>query len=93
MKAAVSLIITVYNRQQFLAATIESVLSQTYRDFELLIWDDGSTDGSVAIAEHYAQQDARIRFVAAGHQGFAPALRVAMVMGGCGFLAGEENVC
>jgi glycosyltransferase involved in cell wall biosynthesis len=50
MKAAVSLIITVYNREPFLAETIESVLSQTYRDFELLIWDDGS----VAIAEHYA---------------------------------------
>jgi glycosyltransferase involved in cell wall biosynthesis len=78
MKAAVSLIITVYNREPFLAETIESVLAQTYRDFELLIWDDGSTDGSVAIAEHYAQQDARIRCVAAGHQGFAPALRAAI---------------
>jgi glycosyltransferase involved in cell wall biosynthesis len=78
MKAAVSLIITVYNREPFLAKTIESVLAQTYRDFELLIWDDGSTDGSVAIAEHYARQDARIRCVAADHQGFAPALRAAI---------------
>lgn len=80
MKASISLIITVYNRQQFLAMTIQSVLAQTYQDFELLIWDDGSTDNSVEMAQQYAQQDARIRVVAADHQGFAPALKAAIAM-------------
>jgi glycosyltransferase involved in cell wall biosynthesis len=76
--ARVSLIITVYNRERYLPATIESILSQTYSDFELLIWDDGSIDNSVAIAQHYAEQDSRIRVVAAPHQGRAPALKAAV---------------
>ena len=50
----ISLIITVYNRQRHLASAIESVLGQTYPNFELLIWDDGSTDRSVEIAKKYA---------------------------------------
>ena len=44
MGVSVSLMITVYDRQSFLAATIESILAQTYGDFKLVIWDDGSTD-------------------------------------------------
>ena len=76
--ARVSLIITVYNRERYLPATIESVLSQTDPDFELLIWDDGSSDNSVAIAQHYANQDSRIQVVAAPHQGRAPALKAAV---------------
>ncbi len=74
----VSLVVTVYNRERFLAATIASILAQTDPDFELLIWDDGSTDGSVAIAQRYAQQDARIRVVTAANQGVAAALRAAI---------------
>jgi glycosyltransferase involved in cell wall biosynthesis len=74
----VSLVITVYNRERYLPATIESILSQTHPDFELLIWDDGSIDNSVAIAQHYAEQDSRLRIVAAPHQGRAPALKAAV---------------
>jgi glycosyltransferase involved in cell wall biosynthesis len=51
LSVPISLIITVYNRSRYLAQAIESVLSQTRDDFELLIWDDGSTDDSLAIAE------------------------------------------
>ncbi len=79
MNASASLIISVYNRQSFLPTAIESVLAQTHPDFELLIWDDGSTDDSVAIAQRYAEQDDRIRVVAAPHQGFAPALKSAIL--------------
>jgi glycosyltransferase involved in cell wall biosynthesis len=56
---------------------IESIRNQTYSDFELLIWDDGSTDHSVAIARHYAQTDPRIRVIAAEHQGHVLALKAA----------------
>ena len=78
MLPTVSLVITVYNRERYLAAAIASVLQQTYTDFELLIWDDGSTDGSVDIASRYAQQDKRVRVVAASHTGRGQALRDAI---------------
>jgi glycosyltransferase involved in cell wall biosynthesis len=78
MTASISLITAVYNRQRYLAETIASILSQTYPHFELLIWDDGSTDNSLAIARHYANQDDRIRIIAAPHQGIAPALKGAI---------------
>ncbi len=54
---------TCYNREQFLAAAIESVLWQTFEDFELVIVDDRSTDGSVEIANRYASRDTRIRVI------------------------------
>jgi glycosyltransferase involved in cell wall biosynthesis len=74
----VSLVTTVYNRSQYLPATIESILTQTYQDFELLVWDDGSTDDSVEIAQHYAAQDARIRVITAPHLGRGAALQAAI---------------
>jgi glycosyltransferase involved in cell wall biosynthesis len=73
----VSLILTVYNRDRYLSAAIESILKQTYADFELLIWDDGSTDRSVDIARRYAESDSRIRVIAAAHQGHVLALKAA----------------
>lgn len=70
----VSIVMPVYNRERYLAAAISSVLNQTYQDFELIIWDDGSTDCSLDIANRYAQQDPRVRVIAAAHQGAAHAL-------------------
>ena len=46
----VSVLLTTYNREKYVAAAIESVLSQTFGDFELLIADDQSTDATVPIA-------------------------------------------
>lgn len=77
MTAKISLVMTVYNRERYLATAIKSVLAQTYPDFELLIWDDGSTDKSLEIANDYAQRDRRVRVVAAEHQGRSPALKAA----------------
>lgn len=74
MSPLVSLVITTHNREQFLADAIASVLQQTYPNFELLVWDDGSTDRSVAVAQAYAQQDRRVRVVAAAHRGRVAAL-------------------
>lgn len=56
----VSVIMPVYNAHKYVGTTIESVLNQTYRDFELIIIDDGATDGSGAICDTYAQKDNRI---------------------------------
>lgn len=57
----VSVLMTSYNREKYIAAAIESVLASTYTHFELIICDDGSTDGTVAIARSYAAKDARIK--------------------------------
>lgn len=54
------------------------VLVQTYTDFELLIWDDGSTDRSVEIANHYTTFDKRIRVVAAPHTGVGQTFKNAL---------------
>jgi len=72
------LVITSYNRDRYLAKAIESVLAQTYPHFELLIWDDRSTDASLDIACYYAQQDPRICVHAAPHHGIAPAIKAAI---------------
>jgi len=69
MSATISLVIITYNREHYLTAAIESVLAQTKDDFELLVWDDGSTDNSVEIVQNYAKNDRRIKVIAAKHQG------------------------
>lgn len=57
----VSVIMPVYNGEQFVAQAIESILAQTYTYLELLVLDNGSTDGTAAILEKYARQDARVK--------------------------------
>ncbi len=57
----VSVILDNYNYAQYLGAAVESVLGQTYEDFEVILVDDGSTDGSRAVIEAYAARDSRIR--------------------------------
>ena len=58
----VSVLMTAFNRERYVAAAIESVLAQTFSDFELVVIDDGSTDGTVAIARRYLS-DHRVRVV------------------------------
>lgn len=57
----VSILIPVYNTEAYIAQTIESVLNQTFTDFELVIVDDCSTDNTYQICQTYAQKDTRIR--------------------------------
>ena len=69
----VSVIMPCYNMERYIADTIHSVINQTYTDWELLIVDDASTDGTVALVQSIAEQDERIRFsVNAEHSGIAP---------------------
>ena len=69
----VSVVIPVHNGEKYLAQAIESVLVQTFRDFELLIVDDGSTDGSHAIMDRCARRDARIRILSQANRGVSAA--------------------
>ena len=61
MEKLVSIVMPVYNAEKFLAKAIESVLGQTYRNFELFVIDDCSKDSSLHIAQTYEAQDNRIR--------------------------------
>ncbi|MEM9537533.1 MAG: glycosyltransferase [Cyanobacteria bacterium P01_E01_bin.45] len=70
----ISIVMTVYNRDRFLATAIDSILAQSYPHFELILWDDGSSDRSVDIARSYAAQDSRIQLFEAEHLGRVPAL-------------------
>lgn len=62
-KEKVSIITPVYNCEKLLSTTIDCVLEQTYKEWELLLVDDCSSDNSAKIAEKYATQDSRIKFI------------------------------
>lgn len=63
----------VFNQEAYIAAAVRSILEQTFRDFEFIIVDDGSTDRTVEIIEGF--EDQRIRLVRASHEGFLAALK------------------
>jgi len=62
MPPKISVLVPVFNGEPFLAECLDSVLAQDFADYELLIGDNGSTDGTVAIIERYAARDPRIRW-------------------------------
>ena len=69
----VSLSIPAWNRGKYISAAIGSVLRQTYRDFELVVFDDGSSDDTVAVARRAAGDDPRVRIFTGPHVGVAHA--------------------
>ncbi len=71
---SISVCMPVYNSKRYVAAAIESILNQTLGDFEFLILDDGSTDGSMEILERYAARDSRIRLWNRPNKGLAPTM-------------------
>lgn len=69
----VSVIMPAYNVEQYIAEAIESVLNQTFTDFELIIVNDGSTDNTPKIIEKYAKQDKRIKLINQKNMGLSGA--------------------
>lgn len=70
----VSVILPVLNGEAYLADAIRSVLDQTFRDFELIIVDDGSTDGTASILDRFQREDGRIQLSRLPHAGLVAAL-------------------
>lgn len=62
MKHKVSIITPTYNSERFISETIEAIQAQTYKNWELLITDDCSTDTTLKVVKKYAEEDSRIRF-------------------------------
>ena len=59
----ISVIVPVYNVEKYLRACLESIVNQTYRDLEIILVDDGSTDSSGIICGEYAEKDARVKVI------------------------------
>lgn len=68
-----SVVVPVYDMEEFLASCLDSLLAQTFQDFEAVVVIDGATDGSQAIAEEYAERDGRVRVISQANAGLGAA--------------------
>lgn len=73
-RPSISVILPVFNAEKYISESIESVLSQTFSDFELIVIDDGSTDGTYAILNSYLAKDKRIRLITRENKGLIATL-------------------
>src|SRR5579859_7132155 len=69
----VSIVMPTYNSARHLSSTVDSVVEQTYQQWELVLFDDGSTDGTVALSRQLAESDMRIKTSSGNHGGVAVA--------------------
>jgi len=86
--ALISVIVPVYNVKEYLNKCLESIIYQTYSNLEILIVDDGSTDGSENICEMYARKDIRVRVFHQQHKGLSEARNLALK-----YASGEYVAC
>src|SRR5665647_1469233 len=70
----VTVLMSVYNSESFLAEAIDSILGQTFKDFEFLIINDGSKDKSLEIIKNRAKNDPRIRLISRPNKGLVKSL-------------------
>ncbi|WP_369824219.1 glycosyltransferase family 2 protein, partial [Kitasatospora sp. Root187] len=73
MSPRLSVVVPIYNVERYLQECLDSIAAQTFEDFECVLVDDGSTDGSAAIAEAYAAKDTRFRLVQQENKGLGAA--------------------
>ena len=91
----VSVLMPVYNAEAYLADAVQSVLGQTFADFEFIIVDDGSTDSSLEILRKYEGRDDRIRLISRANTGYLVALNEMIDLARGGLLArmDSDDVC
>lgn len=73
MSNLISIIVPVYNVQQYVGPCIESIIKQTYKNLEIIIINDGSVDGSLSVCEEYAEKDKRIKIISQKNGGLSAA--------------------
>jgi glycosyltransferase involved in cell wall biosynthesis len=83
----ISIIIPCYNAAETLAATLDSALAQTFRHFELLIINDGSSDDSEKIAEEYSRRDKRVQVHSTPNQGVSAARNTGVALSSGQYIA------
>lgn len=92
----VSIIVPIYNSEKYLGQCIESCMAQTYRNVEIILVDDGSTDRSLKISTEYAEKDSRIRVIHQNNAGVSAA-RNAGIKSAKGeyisFLDSDDELC
>jgi glycosyltransferase involved in cell wall biosynthesis len=86
-RPVISVIMPVHNGELALAEAVNSILTQSFSDFELIAVDDGSTDRSLAILQRFALVDKRVRIISRGNTGIAGALNDAISLSTGEFLA------
>lgn len=82
----VSIIVPVYNAEKTISRCVNSILAQSYKDFELLLLDDGSEDGSPQICDDFAQKDMRIRVLHKENSGVSDTRNRGITMAGGDYL-------
>lgn len=78
MNPTVSIIVPIYNAEAYLNRCVDSILNQEYRDFELFLIDDGSTDASFGICDDYAKRDSRIHVIHKENTGVSDSRNIAL---------------
>ena len=76
--AEISILVPVYNVEKYLESCLDSILLQTFTDFEVICMDDGSTDRSGDILDRYAGRDARIKVIHKENAGYGKTMNEAM---------------
>ena len=92
----ISVIIPIYNAEPYLSRCIDSVLCSDYTDFELILVDDGSTDGCLRICQAYAERDPRITVLSQKNQGVSAALNRGLELWSCLWMrtiASLQTIC
>jgi glycosyltransferase involved in cell wall biosynthesis len=87
----ISVLMPVYNAERYLDEAVQSILGQTFADFEFIIIDDGSTDGSLKILRGYEARDARIRLISRPNTGFCIALSESVSLARGEFIARMDS--
>src|SRR5918911_2171312 len=87
MPPRISVVVPIYNVERYLVECLESVAAQTVADLEVVMVDDGSTDGSAAIARSFADRDARFRLVTQPNGGLGNARNTGVAAATGAFLA------
>ena len=78
MKPIISIIVPIYNVEKYLPKCIESILNQTFKEFELILVDDGSPDNSGSICDEYSKKDERIKVIHKENGGVSSARNVGL---------------